>query len=179
MKRLMITTLIALCGCDDGEGRADSGVDSGLDAGGLMPAALATSLATWNALAAANPGPYWYETENCVINSISGSSTVVQVEGFSARAVGQRSYRRSDCKAQVNRLGTLIAPMPELHSRCANLLARRGDTRLAFDSQGVVSHCYVSDAPDCKDACGDGFYLLARGFGIATVPDTGTPDAGD
>jgi hypothetical protein len=184
--------LMWACGDDEGvvetgdagldaslDGGRDAASDAGLDAG-AAPGLVASSLATWSALAAANPGPYWYEDENCRVNSPQGGTNFVQVEQGPARLVGATSFPRSECRASVNRYGTLVgdATMPGLHAACEALLKRRSDTRLRFDAQGVVSECWVGDAPNCRDNCGEGFYLRRWGFGRAPVSDAGTPDAG-
>ncbi|HEY6879957.1 MAG TPA: hypothetical protein VI299_18150 [Polyangiales bacterium] len=145
----------------------------------VLPARLADSLESWQALAAANPGPYWYEEENCLVNSSTGSSSIVQVEDNVARVVGSKTFPRSECKALVNRYGGIAGfsggppTLPGLHDVCAALMKRRDDVKVAFGAEGVVRECWVGTSPGCSDNCGEGFFLLRRGFGLAPLQDAG------
>lgn len=176
MKWIAIAMLV-VSACDDDEMEGtDSGVDAGMDASveAGVQALVAGSLAKWNALEAAAPGPYWYEEENCRAGSVQGASTFVQVEGGSGRAVGGRSFPLSECRARVNRYDNLMSTLPSLHQACANLLARRTGVTVRLDGEGVLQGCWIGEAPNCRDNCGEGFYLRARGFGTAPVSDAGT-----
>lgn len=160
----------------DGDGAAPR--DASLDATMGAPARLSevtASLERWDALAAAHPGLYWYEDENCRINAITGGSTLFEVDGGPAHVVATRSFPRSACAAGVNRYETMVGSgtMQDLHAACTSLLARRADTRFSLDDEGILRACWVPDEPNCKDNCGQGFYLLRRGFGPAPVGDAG------
>jgi hypothetical protein len=200
-----LAVVLLLCACDDEDAPRDAGPEpvdahevesetldaSAADATGPEAAngsgpeadprvdTLDLSLKAWQRLADENPGPYWYEEENCLVNAgDEQQSTFVQVDAQGARTVGGRSLTRAECRAQVNRFGALTASLPELHAQCASLIMRRPDTRFELDEQGIVRACWVGDSPNCKDNCGRGFYLRERGFGSAPDADAGAASDG-
>lgn len=136
---------------------------------------LAQSRRAWEALASASAGPYWYEEENCALNSVRGRSSVVQIDADGGYVAELRTFARTECQALVNRYGDLRSgssgqaapPLLELYAQCATQLSSRPDSTLTFDARGVVKDCWVGDAPRCKDNCGSGFSLRQWGFGTA------------
>lgn len=159
----------------------DAGLDASIDAHANPPGSqfVAGSLRTWQELARQNPGAYWYEEENCLINGRDGSSSIVQVDAQGARVVGRRSFPRSECIAHVNRFGRLEATFPELYEMCGALLQHRSNVTFSWDTRGVINACWVGDAPNCRDNCGEGFALRGWGFGSAPAVDASVPpDAG-
>ncbi len=172
---------------DDGGSSSDSEVEcttracldaSSEDADGAPPSAshpqlpaLRTSRAAWDALVAEKGSTYWYDEENCLINSKAGGTvTRVQVQGGQAQIVSTRTIARSECKALVNRFGDFLTPktLPALYDECAALLDREAErTEFTTDARGVVQTCRYEGDRTCRDNCGEGFAIRAWDLGFA------------
>jgi hypothetical protein len=138
----------------------------------VADAGLAHSRQTWDALVASMGDTYSYAEENCVVNAPEHTVTTVQVIHGVARLFATTQISSRQCLARVNRYDSFQPhTLPELYDTCAALLEREaGAVTVEFDQEGVLRACTWPGSNDCRDNCGEGFYLRALGFGVLEVP---------
>jgi hypothetical protein len=113
-----------------------------------------------------NGSTYWYEEENCLVNSLNGDVTLVQVMSGSARVVSRRSIPRSECQSQVNRYDTFVPKsFEQLYLDCRALLEGSCAASARTDERDVLQSCTAPGDSDCLDNCGEGFSLRRWDFG--------------
>lgn len=169
------------------DGGRDASIDSATEEpSGADATVVDQALAAFRALEADAGTTYWYDEENCLINSDTGTITRVQVEGQVARLVGRTTIDQTDCERIVNRYGTFTPELlPELYDRCREVIATgTGRTQISVDPAGFLRSCFYATAPDCLDNCGAGYHLRSLTFGQApaftdagVAPDASLPDA--
>jgi hypothetical protein len=155
----------ATLGAHDGAVPADAEGDAHEPPASPIEDYLRQSEAAWQQLERQNGGSYWYELEDCVVNSMVGRLHLVQVENGRARTVGSREIPASACRTVVNSLGPSIGTFPELYESCRAMSRRAMPLSVALGAP--PSHCYRSTSPQCFDACGEGFALRSFGWGGA------------
>lgn len=131
---------------------------------------LAQSRSAWEALARTNGNTYWYEEENCPLNSTQATRTLVQVSAGEARLVARRVIPRAECSGEMFRYRDFVpVDFPELYDQCEALLATRGERTLdlAVDARNVIRTCRLGRPPGCSDACDEGFHVSNWDFGTA------------
>jgi hypothetical protein len=131
-------------------------------------AELTKSEKVWKQLVAEGGDDYWYEHENCLINSPDGQTFLVQVEGGKARKLSDRVIERDECEVTLNAYGGFGAVSFEQHyAMCRMLLAQECTANFATDVRGVLRTCQWEDHGDCFDNCGEGVHIRRWDFGQA------------
>jgi hypothetical protein len=133
---------------------------------------LAGSRSAWEALLQTNGSDYWLEEENCPLNSMEATRTLVQVSAGQASLVNTRRIARAECSGEMFRYRDFVpVGFPELYDQCETLLARRGERAfdLAVDARNAIRTCRLGREPGCSDACDEGFHISSWDFG--TAPD--------
>jgi hypothetical protein len=171
-RAIILAVSTELAACSHGSPAAGGGVagsaGSAPDSSCPQLEAVRESAEHWRALAAMSGESYWYEEEDCVVNSLDGSTTRVSVQGDSARIIDKAIIARSACEATVNRYEDFTAEtFEELYTQCEALVSRHCETAFRVDADGVIKQCSWNDDVRCADACGSGFYLRRWGFGRA------------
>lgn len=155
---------LLLGACSDDE--VDPQPDGGSSCKNPALAALSKSEKTWKGLAADGGDAYWYERENCVVNSPKGEIFVVQVEGGKAREVSSSSIERDACEVTLNAYADFGASsFEQLYAKCRALLERECTASFATDERGVLRTCRWEDETNCFDNCGEGVHIRRWEFG--------------
>lgn len=159
-----VVLLLAACSDDDADPKPDAGEEACTNPN---LAALKQSEKRWKELAADGGDTYWYEHENCVINSPDGHTYTIQVEADKASSVGHKAIDRGDCDMTLNALESFDGAFEKLYSECRKLLERECDAKFATDDKGVIRTCQWENTKGCADNCGEGVHILRWDFGTA------------
>jgi hypothetical protein len=142
--------------------------DGAIPDAGTPPAAFTASENAWAALVAENGGTYWYRVSSC--GQGYREITWVQItEGVGTTTVWRETEENADCVRGEPYIyeGFNARALEGLYDECYLRVQRVGleEANFEVDAEGIVRSCWDT-APNCADACDDGFFITDRGFGV-------------
>lgn len=129
-------------------------------------AKLDQSKLAWQSLEGEHGSTYWYEETAC--GAGVRDVTLVQVTAGTASLISRSSANAQTCEPGAPFRYASFDPttLPDLIDQCRQHLARRDETSVDYDDDGVVASCRVAGEDGCSDACELGFNISRRNFGV-------------